>query len=107
MGEFVVPLLPTVTVVLAVAVPPIPVAVKVYSVVSVGLTTVLPEAETTPMPWLIETVVAPVVDQVRVEVWPAVIVDGDAVSLAVGMICWTVTFAVAVTVPPLPVAVRV
>ena len=52
--------------------------------------------------------VAFVVDQVRVEVWPAVMVVGDAVIVAVGIIFCTVTVAVAVTVPPAePVAVNV
>lgn len=49
MGEFVVPEDWTVTVVVAVAVV-LPVAVKVYFVVVVGLTVVEPDAETTPMP---------------------------------------------------------
>lgn len=105
MGEFVVPAVCTVTVVDAVAVL-LPVAVKVYSVVLVGLTTVVPDAETIPIPWLIETVVAFVVAQVKVEVFPAMIVAGEAESVAVGAPACTVTVAVAVTVP-LPVAVKV
>lgn len=50
MGEFVAPTVCTVTVVDAVAVPPGPAAVKVYCVVLVGLTTVVPVGETMPMP---------------------------------------------------------
>ena len=101
------PIICTVTVVDAVAVPPGPVAVKVYCVVFVGLTTLVPEGETAPMPWSIETVVAFVVVQVRVEVSPAVMDEGEAESFAVGINSCTVTVAVAVTVPLLPVAVNV
>jgi hypothetical protein len=50
MGELVVPIVSTVTVVEAFAVPAGPVAVNVYCVVLVGLTTVVPEGETMPMP---------------------------------------------------------
>ena len=106
-GEFATPIGGTVTVVDAVAVPPGPVAVNVYFVVFVGLTTLVPEGETAPMPWSIETVVAFVVVQVRVEVCPAVMVEGEAESFAVGIELCTVTVAVAVAVPLLPVAVNV
>ena len=44
--------------------------------------------------------VALVVDQVRVEVWPAVMLEGEAVNVTVGIIFCTVTVAVAVTAPP-------
>lgn len=54
-----------------------------------------------------ETVVAFVVFQVSTDLLPAVIVVGDAVSVAVGAAASTVTVAVAVTVPPGPVAVNV
>lgn len=54
-----------------------------------------------------ETVVAFVVDHVKVEVFPAVMVAGEAESVAVGADTCTVTVAVAVVVPPLPVAVKV
>jgi hypothetical protein len=55
-----------------------------------------------------ETVVAFVVDHVRVEVWPAVMVEGAAVIVTVGIVFCTVTVAVAVMVPPPePVAVNV
>ena len=62
----------------------LPFAVRVYFVVVVGLTVVEPDAETTPMPWSIETVVAFVVLHVSVEVFPAMIVAGFAESVAVG-----------------------
>jgi len=91
--------------VLAVAVL-LPVAVKVYCVVVVGLTVVEPDAETIPIPWSIDTVVAFVVAQVKVEVFPAMIVAGEAESVAVGAAACTVTVATDVTVP-LPVAVNV
>jgi hypothetical protein len=107
MGEFVVPIGCSVMVVDAVTVPPGPVAVNVYCVVFVGLTTAVPEGETAPMPWSIETVVAFVVVQVRVEVCPGVMVEGEAESIAVGIEVFTVTVAVAVAVPLLPVAVNV
>lgn len=48
------------------------------------------------------------VDQVRVEVCPAVMDEGEAVNFAVGINSCTVTVAVAVTVPPVEsVAVNV
>lgn len=97
----------TVTVVAEVTVPPVPVAVKVYCVVVVGLTVVEPEGDTTPIPWSMETVVAFAVVHVRVDEFPAVIVVGFAVSLAVGTDACTVTVAEAVVLPPGPVAVRV
>ena len=75
----------TVTVAVAVTVPPLlPVAVKVYVVVVVGLTVVEPDAATVPMPLSIETLVALVVLQVRVEEPPTEMVTGFAVSFAVG-----------------------
>jgi hypothetical protein len=73
----------TVTVAFALAVPPGPVAVKVYVVVAVGDTDTLPLTGST-VP-LIETDVAFVVVQVRVDDWPRVIVEGLAVKeLTVG-----------------------
>ena len=96
----------TVTVAAAVKVL-LPVAVNVYCVVLVGMTTVDPDAETIPMPWSIETVVAFVVVHVNVEVFPAVIVAGEAESVAVGAAACAVTVATAVTVPLPPVAVNV
>jgi hypothetical protein len=54
-----------------------------------------------------ETVVALVVDQERVAVFPPVMVVGEAESVAVGAAVCTVTVAAALAVPALPVAVRV
>lgn len=60
------------------------------------------------MPLLIETVVAFVVVQVNVAEVPAVIVAGEADSVAVGAAtACTVTVAAEVAVPALPVAVKV
>ena len=54
------------------------------------------------------TEVAFVVDHVRVELWPEVMVVGLALNVTVGAgVVETVTVAVAVLVPPAPVAVRV
>jgi hypothetical protein len=85
----------------------LPAAVRVYCVVFVGLTVVDPEAETIPTPWSIETVLAFVVVHVKVEEFPAVMVAGEAESVAVGADICTVTVAIEVTEPLLPVAVRV
>lgn len=74
----------TVTEVADVAVPPAPVAVNVYCVVADGDTFMDPEAATEPMPWLMEIDVAFVVVQVRVAEFPAVMVTGDADSVAIG-----------------------
>ncbi|MGH9615945.1 MAG: hypothetical protein ACRD28_04315 [Acidobacteriaceae bacterium] len=72
----------------------------------VGITVVDPDADTTPTPGSIETVVAFVVDQVSVEEFPAMIVGGAADKVAVGAAASTVTVAAEVTVL-LPVAVNV
>lgn len=75
--------------------------------VAVGLTVIDPEAATVPIP-LMETVVAFVVAQVSVAELPAVIVVGDADSVAVGAAAaCTVTVAMEVAVLPPPVAVNV
>jgi hypothetical protein len=50
----------------------------VYVVVLVGQTSRLPSAATGPTPWLIETFVAPLVDQRSVEHLPRSMVDGSA-----------------------------
>ena len=100
----------TVTVAVAVALPPAPVAVKVYVVVDPGLTFVLPLAhETFPTPLSIEQVVALVIPlHDSVDDCPAVIVVGLAVNdPIVGAAALTVTVAVAVVLPPAPVAVSV
>jgi hypothetical protein len=98
----------TVTVAVAVTVPPLlPVAVNVYVVVVVGLTVVEPDAATVPIPLSMETLVALVVLQVRVEEPPTEMVTGFAVSLAVGGFACTVTVAADVAVPLILVAVIV
>ena len=53
-------------------------------VVEAGLTDLVPDAVTVPMPWLIETVVAFVLDQVSVDVVPDVIEVGEALIVTVG-----------------------
>ena len=60
-------------------------------VVDVGLTPTEPDKAWLPTPWSIETVVAFVVVQVRVEVWPRLMVVGDAENVAVGAAAPTVT----------------
>lgn len=74
----------TLTVTFCVVVPEPFVAVIVYVVVAVGATVVEPEAATAPTPGLIETPVAPVVDQLKVLVCPDVMLVGLALSEAVG-----------------------
>jgi hypothetical protein len=78
-------------------------------VVAVGVTVLLLVAVTVPMPWSIETEVAPVTFHCRVEDWPVVIVIGLAVKLVIaGTPAWArVIVAVAVTIPALLLAVRV
>ena len=44
--------------------------------VSAGNTSFVPDAETVPMPWSIETAVAPVTFHDRFDFWPLVIVPG-------------------------------
>ena len=75
----------------------------------VGLTDRVPDAATVPMPWLIETVVAFVLDQVSVDAAPDVIEVGEALSVTAGSGggVVTVTVAVAVTEPVALVAVAV
>ena len=74
----------TVTAADEVAEPVEPVAVRVYVVVTRGLTTTEPEADTVPGPGKRVTTEAPVVDQVSVADPPAAIVVGAAVRVAVG-----------------------
>lgn len=71
------------TVVKAVTLPPVPVAVKVYCVVVDGLTVVDPDAATVPMPWSMETAVAFAVVHDRMAELPAVIVVREAERVAV------------------------
>ena len=51
---------------------------------AVGLTDLVPEAATVPMPWLMETLVALLLDQVRVDAAPTVIDAGEALIVTVG-----------------------
>jgi hypothetical protein len=73
-----------VTVTCFVAVPLGPVAVRVYVVVALGLTDVLPFWGWLPMPLSIETVVAFVVVHERVEDCPGAMLVGFAVNVAIG-----------------------
>jgi hypothetical protein len=76
-------------------------------VVADGETEVEPELATRPTPLLIDTDVAPVVDQLSVDDCPGATDAGSAVRLAVGGAGLTVTVAELVVVPPAPVAVSV
>jgi hypothetical protein len=77
-------------------------------VVADGVTAVVPDAATEPIPGAIETVVAPVVFHASVLLLPPRIVDGDAVKLVItGGLVFTVTVACPVTVPLALVAVMV
>jgi hypothetical protein len=78
-------------------------------IVAVGLTDLVPDAVTVPIPWLMETVVAFVLDQVSVDAAPDVIDVGDALSVTVGSGggALTVTVALAVADPAELVAVTV
>ena len=53
-------------------------------VVAVGDTLRVPDAATVPIPWLMLTVVALVVLQLKVADWPLAIEVGDALNVAVG-----------------------
>src|SRR5579883_496279 len=71
-------------VVVAVAVPPGPVAVSVYTVVAVGANCTMPAAGTAPTPWSMETmVVCPSTRHCRVEDWPRWMEFGCAVNCAI------------------------
>jgi hypothetical protein len=79
-------------------------------VVAVGETDLVPEVPTVPIPLLILTEVALVLDQVNVDDCPDVMLVGLAVIVTVGApeLVPTVTVAVDVAVaPPAPVAVAV
>ena len=99
----------TVTVAVAVTDPAVLVAVTVYVVLEVGLTDLVPDAVTVPMPWSMATVVAFVLDQVSVDAPPEMMEAGEALNVAVGRVgaAVTVTVAVRVTEPAALVAVRV
>ena len=74
----------TVTVAVAVAWPPLPLAEIVYVVVADGFTCAEPLRLTLPTPWSIEAELAPEIFQARVDAWPALIVGGAAVKVIVG-----------------------
>src|SRR3954468_5800209 len=97
----------TVTVAWLVSVPPGPIAVSVYVVVTVGCTEVEPESGCEPTPLSMVTVVAFVVVQTSDEFCPEAIVPGVAENEIVGAGVFTVTVAVVVMVPPGPVTVIV
>ena len=99
----------TETVVAHVTVPPGPVAVPVYVVEPLGVTVIEPPdtGVTLPTPWSITNEFTLVVFQVRVVAPPELTLEGEAVSVQVGVGCTTVTGAVQFTVPPAPVAVSV
>ena len=73
----------TVMVAAAVAVPLLPVAVRVYSVVADGVTVVDPEAGTVPIPGVIETAVALAVVHVSVAGFPELTLVGAACRASV------------------------
>lgn len=94
------------TVALSAAVPPGPVTVMVYAVVTEGETLVDPVRGTVPTPWSILALVASVELHESVAESPDMIVSGDAVILTVGG-SFTVTVTLSVAVPPRPEAVIV
>ena len=71
-----------------------------------GDTLRVPDALTVPIPWLMLTVVALVLDHVSVDDWPDAIDVGAALNVTVGG-GTTVTVAVAVALPTALVAVIV
>lgn len=86
----------TVIVVATVTVPPLPVAVNVYVVVTEGETTLESFNATVPIPWLMDTeLVLPVV-QLNVELWPWRMEAGEAVNVTTGRAGFTVTLTLAV-----------
>jgi hypothetical protein len=85
--------------------PPVPVAVRIYVVVIVGLTVLVPLIATEPIPWLIETVVALLVTHVNVAKAPEEIEIGAIVKVAVGAgltVTWTVLKVLSVEVAIFP-----
>ena len=83
-------------VVATVTVPPLPVAVNVYVVVTEGETTLESFNATVPIPWLMDTeLVLPVV-QLNVELWPWRMEAGEAVNVTTGRAGFTVTLTLAV-----------
>jgi hypothetical protein len=99
-----------VTVALAVVEPPAPVHVSVYVVVVVGETGSVPPLAgvCVPSPLFIEAEVELVQAYVSVELFPAIMLVGEALRAAVGATgAVTVTVALAVAEPPPPVQVTV
>src|ERR1043165_7150552 len=92
----------TVTVAVAVLVPPAPDAVSVYVVVEPGVTTIDPLRACAPMPWSIETLVAFVVVHESVEEPPAEIAEGLAVNVALGVTALLVRLALSKRPNPEP-----
>ena len=98
----------TVTVAVFVAVPPVPLAVSVYVVVTPGETLAVPEAGLLPTPLSMVIVVAFVVDQVSVDDAPRAMVVGLALKVAVGTwLTVIVTCAVRGLLSAVPVALHV
>jgi hypothetical protein len=97
----------TVTVTELTALPPRPVAVRVYAIVAAGDTASDPAHGTAPMPLSRTQVSASVVLHESVAVEPLRSEVGVAARLAVGSGYVTVMSAEAVALPPGPVAVRV
>ena len=89
------------------AVPPGPLAVSRYVVVVSGATRVEPESPRSPMPWLMETLVAFVTCHESVVSSPSAIVRREAVNEIAGFGGVTVSVACRTVVPPVPVAVSV
>ena len=99
----------TATVALAWAVPPVPVQLRMYVDVPVGVTLVLPLVDSEPdqLPLAVQ-VVALVLDQDSVELAPDWICVGLAVRVTVGATgAVTLTVALAWAAPPAPVQLRV
>jgi hypothetical protein len=90
---------------MALAEPIVFVTVTVYVVVDDGLTVLVPDAGTRPMPWSIVTVPALVVFQESVAGSPAAIVVGLTLAVTVGGGGITVSVVAAVVEPALLVAV--
>lgn len=91
----------TVTTAVAVVSPALLPAVRVYVVEEDGDTDFVPEADTVPTPWLMETEVAPLTAHESVELLPEVIEAGLAEKLVIsgGPDGFTVTLAVVVDGP--------
>ncbi len=97
----------TATVAAALSLPPVPEQVRLYVVLPVGETLCVPLVLLAPVhPPLAVQLVALVVDQVRVLLWPVAMVSGLAVSVTVGA-GTTVTVTDFPALPPEPVQVRV